>query len=151
MSDPTNQSDFHLVDAIRSRKLSQEKLDALNSIVARNGSSFLVDDLISKEKAAGRNEEDAVSKTMLHLESLGDTAPVLACVLMAHLLPIAGRLFMHDICDSIGLWIFHHPSDELARQLRLIAASQTNPGVRKNYERLAESIDNGQKGKSPGD
>ena len=144
------QNNFQLVDAIQSRNLSPEKLDALNSIVAQNGSSQLVDDLICKEKAAGRNEENAISETMLHLESLGDTAPLLACVLMAHLSPIASRLFMHDICDSIGLWISHYPSDEIARQLRLIAASQTNPRAREKYEGLAEFVKNAQKGKSPG-
>jgi hypothetical protein len=144
------QKHFQLVDAIRSRNLSLENLDSLNSIVAQNGAPQLVDDLICKEKAAGRDEEDAVSETMLHLEWLADIARSLACVLMVHLLPIAGCLFDHDVGDSIGLWICHNPSVELAHHLRLIAASETHPKARKKYEGLAGFIENISKGKSPG-
>jgi hypothetical protein len=134
------QNRFQLVDAIRSRNVSQENLDSLIHIVTQNGSPQLVDDLICKEKAAGRNEDDAVSETMLHLESLGDTVPFLACVFMAHLSPIAGRLLLHDISDGIALWIAEFPSDELARQLRLIAASQTHPRAKKSMKGWQSSL-----------
>ncbi|HWC58804.1 MAG TPA: hypothetical protein VHC44_03850 [Verrucomicrobiae bacterium] len=144
------QNYLQLVDAIRSRNLSKENLDALNSIIAQNGSPQLVDDLVCKEKAVGRDEEDAVSETMRHLESLADTALSLACVLMVHLLPIAGCSFDHDVFDSVGLWICNNPSEELAHQLRLIASAETDSQAKKNYEGLAEFVENAQKGKSPG-
>jgi len=144
------QNRFQLVDAIRSRNLSPADLDALNSIVAQNGPSQLVGDLICKEKASGKNEDDAVSETMLHLEWLAEIALSLACVLMVHLLPIAGRSFDHDVGDSIGLWICHNPSKEVARQLRLMADAETELQTKKNYEGLAEFVENTLRGESPG-
>jgi len=140
-----------LVDAIRSRNPSPEKLAALNQTIAQNGASQLVHELICQEKASGRNEEDAASETMLHLEWLADLACPLACALMVHLLPIVDDSFDHDVWDGIGLWICHNPSEEVARQLRLIAASESDAQAKNNYEGLAEFVENKLKEKSPGD
>lgn len=135
------QAHFHLVDAIREERVSAENLDSLNRIIAENGSAQLVDALICSEKAAGKNEDDAVSETMRHLESLADITPSLACLLMVHLLPISSRLLLDDIFNGIELWIHHHPSHELARQLKLLAAAETNPGGRTSYSDFAEFIE----------
>src|SRR4051812_463217 len=57
---------------------------------------------------------------------------------VTHLLPIAGELRMHDVFDSIGLWIWHCDSERLTDHLKRIAQSEEDPDMRSHYEWLIQ-------------
>lgn len=126
-------------ESILKRDFAQGALDVLNAIVNQQCSSQLVAELIRREQAIGKNEDDAVSETMLHLEALGSAAPVVACVLMARLWSIAGEHFMHDVCDRIDLWISNCNSPNLLSQLKLLASSESDVDLRRHYEQWVQS------------
>jgi hypothetical protein len=77
---------------------------------------------------------DSISQAMLKLESLAEVDPVLACILMAHLWPIANDLLMHDVCDAIDLWISNQKSQALIDRLRLVVNSEQDSDVRHHHE-----------------
>src|SRR3954447_11535293 len=83
-------------------------------------------------------DEQAVRQIMLKLELLAKASEPLACILMTHLLPIAGELRMHDVFDSIGLWIWHCDSERLTDHLKRIAQSEEDPDMRSHYEWLIQ-------------
>jgi hypothetical protein len=77
---------------------------------------------------------DGVSQAMLKLESLAELDPVMACILMAHLWPIADGLLMHHVCDAIDLWIARCNSPVLTDQLQLIVGCEKDADVRRHHE-----------------
>jgi hypothetical protein len=122
-------------DVIRNGDCTPNSLAVLQKAAIQTGSALeLVKDLISGETATCENEVDSVSQAMLLIEALGKTDPVTACILMAHLWPIAGRLYMHDVCDAIDLWIWKYNSPELASHLRLIASLEKDQFIQQHFQ-----------------
>jgi hypothetical protein len=127
------------IEAICGEVLSQGILNSLDSIVDRNDGSRLVSEVIASVSVSGKTDEEAVVRTMLHLESLAKTSRPTACVLMAYLWPIADDLFMHAVCDSIDLWIWECDSDRLTSQLKRIALLEEDADKRRHYESFIEN------------
>ena len=128
------------VSAIRSGDFAQNTLDFLYKITIQNCASLLVAELIRCEKTDGKTEDDAVSQVMLLLETLGNTSPPIACILMAHLWSsAAGDLFLHDECDRIDLWISHCDSPDLLSQIKLLASSENDADLRRHFEQWVQS------------
>ena len=59
--------------------------------------------------------EDRIYSIMSDLESLADNNKNKALSLMSALSPLASNLMMHDVCDSIDLWIYHNNKDNSQR------------------------------------
>jgi hypothetical protein len=57
---------------------------------------------------------------------------------MAHLWPLSGDLYLHDVCDAIDLWISHCGSPILFSQLNLIASAEPNADIRRHYEQWVQ-------------
>jgi hypothetical protein len=127
------------IDAIRGETLTQGALDLLDRIIDRQDGSRLVPELIASVRSPGKSEEEAVSRAMLYLESFANTSQPSACVLMTYLWPIADDLYMHDVCDSIDLWISDCDSARVTNQLKRIALSEEDADTRRHYESLIEN------------
>jgi hypothetical protein len=113
-----------------------ENLALLDRIVDEGGGPELVSLLLS-EAAFGETPEKRVRSIMGNLESLGEASAATACTLMINLWGPAGNLFMHDVADAIDLWLYHHPSTRVTKELvRLVRAEGHDLGEQRNYERL---------------
>ena len=91
---------------------------------------------IRRDLDDGRACESEVSQLLDSLEVLAQTDCDRACCLMTDLWPIADRLFRHDVCDSIDLWIAHHRSPAILAKLRDLAASHPDTGLRRHWQGL---------------
>jgi hypothetical protein len=122
-------------DAIQNSAFAQPILELLDRIVDRGGAQELVSEIVSRQHASGAAaEERAVSQAHRLLESLGNASEPIACRLLAHLYPVASERRMHDVCNSIDLWMAHCDSDALTRYLKLIIQSEPDPKMRRHYD-----------------
>lgn len=117
----------------------QDALSLLESIIVKDLAGQLVNALVSKERGVGHTEEDAVARVMKRLESLAESSPWIACALMAHLWPLASRLRMHEVWDSIALWISSCPDERLTSHLAAIVRGERDIDMRKQYNNLIQS------------
>ncbi|MCY2928669.1 MAG: hypothetical protein NTV86_04085 [Planctomycetota bacterium] len=127
------------VECLQGENHSEEALAMLDSVISRGDGARLIEEMTLKEQAAGDTQEDAVLHTMRRLESLAAHSPIIACSLMAYLLPLASRLRMHDIWDSIFLWIDTCDAKQMTDRLEAIAESQADADMRRHYEQLVRS------------
>lgn len=67
------------------------------------------------------------------LEKLADTDPDSACSLMADLWPIAADAYMHDVCDSINLWIDDHRSPIVIEKLKELSTHHPIDTIRRHW------------------
>ena len=63
-------------------------------------------------------KEISVRNLMTKLESIADEDEFSSCCAMMELWPIASELYMHDVCDGIGLWIYAKASIELINYVK---------------------------------
>jgi hypothetical protein len=134
------QNDFaDAFNAIRRRTYIQTKLDLLDKIISRGDASRLVSEIIANERLACKTEGESVSRTMCNLEALATVSQEIACMLMASLWPLAASLRMHEICDSIDLWIVDCDSERLTHYLKKIAMSEEDLDKRDHYESLIQA------------
>ncbi len=139
MSDSENEIG-RATGAIESGKISQDDVALLKRLIVLEKSDLLVGSLVSRELAFAQTEDCAYTRIMSMLESLGNHDCETACILMAHLWPIAGKVSgLHDVCDGIGLWIYHCDSPLLTNEIRRLATSHPEMGARKYYEGLLET------------
>ena len=105
------------VATICGRAFTQPAVNLLRKIIEKGDAPRLVSAVVTAEQASGKTAEDAVSETMLKLESLGEISHLTACMLMVHLSLTASKLRLHDVWDAIDLWIYHCDSSELTNYL----------------------------------
>jgi hypothetical protein len=91
--------------------------------------------LRSAESGASAKEED-VYALMSRLQEFAAVDPARACSLMTALWPLADELFMHDVCDSIDLWIAHNPSPVLLEYLRSLSANEPDADLKRHWDGL---------------
>ena len=91
--------------------------------------------LRSDGAAAGTKEED-VYALMSRLQEFAAVDAARACCLMATLWPIASEMFMHDVCDSIDIWIAKNPSRVLRDFLRSLSAAETDADLKRHWDDL---------------
>jgi hypothetical protein len=110
------------------------ELNSAAQAVVGGASRQFVENLLRKEKDAGSSEVDSVYKVMNSLEILAGENKVVALVLMACLAPEASRLYMHDVWDSIGLWMAHNMSEEIRKLLAELLANDPDAGMHRHYK-----------------
>jgi hypothetical protein len=49
---------------------------------------------------------------------------------------VASELLMHDVCDSIDLWIWHNRTPGVIAHLKRAAASETDPDMKRHIDGL---------------
>ncbi len=101
----------------------------------------VVAELVDLHTPESGQREEGVDKVMVMLEHFASRYPYEGCLLMVALYPLAGDLFMHDVCDAVGLHVEAlHPAG-LETQLRGFAADpSTRPEMRKMYLQWADCI-----------
>jgi hypothetical protein len=77
--------------------------------------------------------ESEINAMMISLQEFAVTQADAACVLMADLWPIASHACMHDVCDSIDLWIVDHRSPGVVSKLTELCATHHDGAVRKHW------------------
>ena len=108
----------------------------LSVAFANDGAANVVGLLIKGGVAMGKTNEEQVSGAMQQLEAMAEYQLDDACCLMIALWPLASDLMLHDVCDSIDLWICNNRSRQLIEYLRGRALSESDPGVRRHLEEL---------------
>jgi hypothetical protein len=91
---------------------------------------------IRRDFDIGQACETEVSQLSDSLELLAQTDCDTAVCLMADLWPFADGLFLHDVCDSVDLWIAHNRSPAILAKLRDLAASHPDALVRRHWQSL---------------
>ena len=87
----------------------------------------------------GDDLDAVLDETQEFFEQLADHSESIACTFIAHLWPIAGaRIEMHDLCDSIMLWLTNHHQPEISTHLRHIAANADLESVRLRFRQLVD-------------
>jgi hypothetical protein len=124
------------VGLIKGVNCAPPTIDLVRNMIENGASSRLVTAIMASERSSNQSEERVITRTMHVLESFAATAPTLACILMCDLWGIANDRFMHDVCDSIDLWIHDCDSDDLTRHLKTMAQSAGKPGNRRHFEEL---------------
>jgi hypothetical protein len=84
--------------------------------------------------------EGEISAAMEEIQKLAAIEPDAARLLMADLWPIASEAYMHDVCDSIDLWIADRPSPSLISKLKELADTHHNAAVRNHWLGLLSSV-----------
>ncbi len=120
------------IRAIKTRDAAQQAL--LERILDHGGASKLVFALTKRNSKSREIDDDSVTGTMEELESFADLAEAIACTLMAALWPIASKLMLHEVCDSIDLWIASCKAKRLTDRLARAARSEPNESIRRHFE-----------------
>src|SRR5258708_1746021 len=110
-----------------------ETLEAL-ATVARSPetSKHFVKALLASHSLAGNVDAAAVYSSMRILEEIAEKSALIACIFMAHLWLHANAQQMHDVCDSIDLWLSNSKARDLREHLLMLANSQGDDGLRRH-------------------
>ncbi len=81
-------------------------------------------------------KEDYVRNLMIALEEFAEREPATACCLMISLWPIASKLLMHDLCDSIDLWIVNNRLPVVYDYLKMLSASESDAFLKRHWDSL---------------
>ena len=135
---PTSREVSHLIDTIDDQASDDGIVQLLNTTAnSMQAAQSLVDGLISRRLGLNDSPIAAVNYTMDTLERIAERAELAACIFMAHLWPVSSALQLHDICNSIDLWITHCALPELKEHLLQLASTQECDNVAKHFEQLA--------------
>lgn len=101
----------------------------------------IVADLVKLHTPESGRKEDGVDRVMVMLEHFAFRYPYEGCLLMAALYPLAANLYMHDVCDAVGLHIQgFHPAG-LEAVFRHFAAEAADPhDMRQTYLEWADLL-----------
>ena len=79
--------------------------------------------------------EEAIVRDMAAAEELASTDWYSACCQMFSLYPSASANFMHDVCDSIDLWIFEDGlTPALVDHLLCLISNERDASLKRHYE-----------------
>jgi hypothetical protein len=126
-------------DALQTSTFTLPALALLDRLADQGGAQQLISEIVARQRASGATEEQAIAQTNRLLEPLGSVSKPIAFILMAHVYPIAATRMMHDVCNSIDLWMAHFVSDRLTRYLTLIAQSEQDARMRRHYQEWLRS------------
>ncbi len=82
--------------------------------------------------------DEVIVKSMSRLERLATHSESVACKLMAVLWPYANDAFLHDICDSIDLWLVNSEIDDLDVFLQTVVSAHRDTSVREHFQQVLE-------------
>ena len=121
------------VEALLEKDYSERGVRLLADAVGRNEAWHLVESGLQSLKERGLNDDASTDGMHRLIESLADHDMVSALVLMAYLWSIAGELYMHHICDSIDLWMWHNMSVAVKPHLQLLIGNVKEERLKKHY------------------
>jgi hypothetical protein len=110
--------------------------DELARAYARDGAALIVESLLRDAATEAAVAEDRVNVVMRSLEAMAEHQVEAACGLMLSLYPVASELMMHDVCDSIDLWIWNNRTPGMIEHLKCAAASETDPDLKRHIDGL---------------
>jgi hypothetical protein len=99
------------------RDLGDETVRLLKNLVAQSEISTLIPKLLANSENLSQKAEDSIYRVMNILQALAYFARPEACLLMSHLYSPADDLYMHDVCDSINIWIVKNHNEEMRHLL----------------------------------
>jgi hypothetical protein len=100
---------------------------------------IFVRDLIARKTEGGEALEVILPDVMRILEGIADRSESTACIFMAYLWPIASMCAgMHDVSDSIDLWLTMHRESEVADHLKHIVNTSSSEIVKRHFQKLVE-------------
>ncbi len=108
--------------------------DELASALARDGATSVIQTMLGLAATSESNPDARVGLVMQSLEEMAEHRIDAACCLMLSLWPHASALMLHDVFDSINLWIWHNRSVAVINSLRRAAASEVDPTWKRHYE-----------------
>lgn len=114
--------------------IEDKEMNGAAKAVADGESLQFVENLLQKEKDSGSSDVDSVYKVMSFLEVLAGQDTATALVLMARLAPKASQLYLHDVWDSINLWMFHEMSGETRKLLAALLSQEPDISMHKQYK-----------------
>ncbi|OYW72161.1 MAG: hypothetical protein B7Z37_25655 [Verrucomicrobia bacterium 12-59-8] len=91
---------------LSNRKDSVKTCTFLNEFMTSDDASEIIRLWLDQGFPAGMSQKDKVCALMTELENWADECTKNVLLLMTALQPIAGPLYLYDVCDAIGLW--HH-------------------------------------------
>lgn len=110
----------------------------LATACARDGAASVIEALLRDAATEAAKPEDRVNVVMSAIEAMADHQIEAACGLMLVLYPVASDLMMHDVCDSIDLWICHNRTSGVIQVLQRVAASETDPHFKRHIDGLLQ-------------
>ena len=132
--------DFSIaVSDLESSNVTLRTVHLLWKICNQDITSRLVSVLTSIDEASGQNHAQAILRTMQNFERVAEIDSPLACILMSALWSIASDHSIHDVCDSIDLWIHQCNSADLRRHLQKLIMCESDTDKRRHFEQLIES------------
>ena len=126
------------VKRLQARDFGPETLAFLSEIVTERKVRELLIEMLDFESRAGQTPEDAVYHIMDTAQAMIDFDKLAACLLMSQLYRGADDLYMHDVCNSIDIWIFKNHTPDLKRHLQLNPPSSMDEAMKRHYEEWIE-------------
>lgn len=127
-----------LLSNVINRHVDDETVKSLGMVAETTEATHcFVDSLLASQSPSGTKDAVAVYGSMRILEEIAEKSELSACILMAHLWLISNALQLHDICDSIDIWLSNCKSPVLNQHLVVLASSQSDDSVRRRFEQLA--------------
>ena len=124
---------------ILSERTEKWRVDVVNEIArsVQSAKNF-VRALIAKKLETNQNLEVVLSDIHRLFERLAEYSVSSACIFMAHLWPVASLwVGLHDVCDSIDLWLANNPGPEVKHHLVYLASSADAESVRRHFRDFA--------------
>jgi hypothetical protein len=121
-----------LAELLNGRDFGERVKGMLRSAMDEKRLGQVIQDMIDLEPR-GENQEARIENVMVTLQSLADVERVPALVLMANLYESAGDLYMHDICNSIDIWIYKNHTPELGARLKLNTPPFSDDAMKRHY------------------
>ncbi len=93
-----------IIEWLGRRRDSTQAYSFLKEFITSENASEIIRLWLDQGFPVGMNQDDRACELMSELENFADEIPNEALLLMTALHPIASQLYLHDVCDAIGLW-----------------------------------------------
>ena len=111
---------------------------AMNLIAASTASAeVFVRELIARKVEAGERLDTILPEVQRIFEDIADHSESAGCIFMAYLWSIASQqVGMHEVSDSIDLWLANHHGAEIVDHFRYIATTSDSAVAREHFRQL---------------
>ena len=113
--------------------MTEIQSEELARTLARGDAASVIESLLNNDDNDNRVAEDRVYIVMESLGAMAVYRVDAACQLMLSLWPTASDLMMHDVCDAIGLWIWHNRTPAVIEYLKAVAAAEVDPDLKRHW------------------
>jgi hypothetical protein len=122
------------VRLLHARDFGPNTLTLLKEIVTERRVRDLLVKMLDFEGRNSQKSEDAIYYIMDIAQAMIDFNRLMACLLMAQLYNFADDLYMHDVCNSIDIWIYKNHTPDLQRHLQLNQPSNMDEAMKRHYD-----------------